>query len=309
MIAAAVLGLQSSSGRAETVGDRLWVWGHPAGVYNDDFIQPLGRKSTIEPVAAAERMGLKNMIFVRYNGEPAAPFDSYYPPFRKLERVYWSLVAAGGGTSQKDREAAYALAEKHENIVGFILDDFFHSPSEGNAADPLPPAEASRSSFTASLSPAELRALGQRKVRGRKLPIMAVIYTMQVKPQARAHIAEVDELCLWTWRPEDLKNLESNFVALEKLAPDKRLYLGCYMYDFHTCKPLPRGAHAAAGGARLRVAEGGTYCRHDLPGHAERRRRPGCRRVDPAVDPHLRGPGAPGGRCAAGTITRTMGRG
>jgi len=68
---------------------------------------------------------------------------------------------------------------------------------------------------------------------------MAVIYTRQVKPRARAHIAEVDELCLWTWRPADLENLEANFQALEKLAPDKPLYLGCYMYDFHECKPLP----------------------------------------------------------------------
>ena len=68
---------------------------------------------------------------------------------------------------------------------------------------------------------------------------MAVIYTGQVKPRARAHVAEVDQLCLWTWRPADLKNLEANFAALEKLAPDKQLFLGCYMYDFNENRPLP----------------------------------------------------------------------
>ena len=57
--------------------------------------------------------------------------------------------------------------------------------------------------------------------------------------RARFHIAEVDQICLWTWRPEDLKHLEANFTALEKIAPDKQLYLGCYMYGFHECKALP----------------------------------------------------------------------
>lgn len=225
---------------AETVGDRLWIWGHPAGVYNDSFLRPSKLASAIEPVAAAERLGLKNMIFVRYDRKPAAPFDAYYLPFGKLDRVYWSLVAAGGETSQVERDAAFALAEKNENVAGFILDDFFHEPSVGNAdmAAPSPPAGPARG-FNASLTPAELRSLGARTVRGRHLPLMAVIYTGQIKPGARAHVAEVDQLCLWTWRPEDLKNLEANLAALETLAPGKPIFLGCYMFDFNQNKPLP----------------------------------------------------------------------
>ncbi|MFH1918643.1 MAG: hypothetical protein ABIP48_01975 [Planctomycetota bacterium] len=375
---AALLSCVAHGAGSETVRERLWMWGHPAGVYNDSFLGPLERKSTIEPVDAARHMGLSNMIFVRYDGKPAPPFGGYYAPFQELDRVYWSLVAAGGETSQSEREAAFALADGNENLVGFILDDFFHEPGQGNAADPLPSSRswlaanrpgfpvvltvslphpiqcdtlelvqtawptgdyrakdvavdlsadgtawqqvaegtlpnqpeaelslslpatrfttlrirflnthdtngafsvglaglrfqtaggtvdssgwkaaasstypgydpngplASESSpeppFRASLTPAELRALGDRQVRGRRLPLMAVIYTRQVKPRARVHIAEVDQLCLWTWRPADLVNLEANFAALQKLAPDKPLYLGCYMYDFHQSKPLP----------------------------------------------------------------------
>ncbi|MBN1420931.1 MAG: hypothetical protein JXP34_19325 [Planctomycetes bacterium] len=364
--------------KAATVRDRLWIWGHPAGVYNESYLRPLNVRSSIEPVDAALYMGIANMIFVRDRGVPAPPFDPYYPPFRKLDRVYWSLVAAGGRTSQIEREAAFALAEKNDNIAGFILDDFFPEPAAGNAADPVPSArlwfadnkpsfpvtitvrlpraemcdavelvqtdwitgdyrakvvaidllegdetwkqvargevpdrpravlrlplpavrftamrirfldthdehgafsvglgglrwlssgkaldpsgwkaaasstypsydvsvllaapDAPEPPFKTSLTPADLRALRQRKVRGRNLPIMSVIYTRQVKERARAHLAEVDQICLWTWQPADLKNLEDNFVALEKLAPDKQLFLGCYMYDFHESKPLP----------------------------------------------------------------------
>ena len=241
VICAATIGTAGGV-RAETVRERLWIWGHPAGVYNDNYLRPLGRKSTLEPVAAAERMGLHNVIFVRFGGQPHAPFDAYYAPFRKLDRVYWSLVAAGGATSQAERDAAFSLAERNQNVAGFILDDFFHEPAEGNAAGQLPddarPA-ADQPPFHASLSPAELRTLGNRKVRGGKLPIMVVVYTRQVKPRARAHLAEVDQICLWTWRPADLGSLEANFAALEKLAPKKQFFLGCYMYDFDASRPLP----------------------------------------------------------------------
>jgi hypothetical protein len=376
--AAATCAAASPVEEETTVRQRLWIWGHPAGVYNESYLRPLNLTSSIEPVDAARRMGIVHMIFVRDRGTPAPPFDDYYRPFLKLDRVYWSLVAAGGRTSQLERDAAFALAEKNENLVGFILDDFFPEPAQGNAADPIPSArlwladnkpafpvtltvraprafkcdavelvqtdwitedyraktvaidlsadnetweqaaqgtlpdqpravlrlplpatrfaalrirfldtndrhgafsvglgglkllasgqaldfsewKASASStypgydvsvllaapdapeppFKTTLTPADLRALRERKVRGLNLPIMSVIYTRQIKERAKAHLAEVDQICMWTWRPADLKNLEANFIALEKLAPGKQLFLGCYMYDFHESKPLP----------------------------------------------------------------------
>ena len=57
---------------AQTVGQRLWIWGHPAGVYNDSYLKHLGRRSAIEPVAGAELMRIKNMIFVCYGDNPQA---------------------------------------------------------------------------------------------------------------------------------------------------------------------------------------------------------------------------------------------
>jgi hypothetical protein len=377
-VAAGAVNAAAPAGRSTTVRQRLWIWGHPAGVYNDSYLRPLKLTSSIEPVDAARYMGLVNIIFVRDRGVPAPPFDDYYRPFRQLDRVYWSLVAAGGRTSQPERDAAFALAEKNPNLTGFILDDFFPEPAQGNAADPVPSArlwladnkpafpvtltvhlpraeqcdvvelvqtdwitrdyrarsvavdlaadgktwkeaaagalpdepravlrlrlpaarfaamrvrfldtndrhgafsvglgglrllaagraldpagwKATASStypgydvavllaapgapeppFKASLTPADLRALRKRTAGGRRLPIMSVIYTRQIKERAKAHLAEVDQICMWTWRPADLKNLEANFTALERLAPRKQLFLGCYMYDFHESKPLP----------------------------------------------------------------------
>ncbi len=228
--------------RRETVRDRLWIWGHPAGVYNQSYLANLSRKSTIEPVAAANLLGIRNMIFVRYGEIPAPPFEAYFTPFQALDRVYWSLVGAGGTTSGDERDQVYQLAEAHANIVGFILDDFFHTNSLGPGADPEEEARASSADivpFDASLSPPELHALRQRTVRGAQLPIMAVIYTGQISLRAKAHLAEVDQVCLWTWRPADLPDLEQNLIKLEKLVADQPIFLGCYMYDFHDQQPLP----------------------------------------------------------------------
>lgn len=232
VLAMAGLFCGASLGAADTVGDRLWIWGRPAGIYNNTHFRAMGFRSTVEPVDGAEQMGIANTIFIAT--DDLGSLDEYYRPFRRLSRVYWSLVAAGGGTSQSARESAFALAEKNENVVGFILDDFFHEPSVGNAAYPGPGG-----AMKAALTPEELRVLRQRSVRGVHLPLMAVIYTGQVKSGARAHLAEVDQVSLWTWRPVDLAHLEANFAALEQLSPDKRLFLGCYMFDFHKNKPLP----------------------------------------------------------------------
>ena len=96
------------AGEPTTVRERLWIWGHPAGVYNDSYLRPLEVTSSIEPVDAARYMGIVNVIFVRDRGVPSPPFDDYYRPFREMDRVYWSLVAAGGRTSQRERDAAFS---------------------------------------------------------------------------------------------------------------------------------------------------------------------------------------------------------
>jgi hypothetical protein len=223
----------------ETVRDRLWMWAHPAGVYNDSYLVPLGRKSTIEPAAAVEWMGLRNVVFVHYLGQPKPPLESYYQPFEKLDRVYWSLVGASGQTSESVREHVFRLAQRQPNLVGFVLDDFFHGNATGNA-DPTPAGPPGTvKPFDASLTPAQLRELRQKLPTGRKLPIMSVVYTGQISPRAKAHLDEVDQVSLWTWRPADLVHLEANLAALEKLIPGKPIFLGCYTYDFADSRTIP----------------------------------------------------------------------
>ena len=112
--------------RPERVRDRLWLWTHPAGSYNDDFIKNREDKSDIEPVDAVRYMGLSNAYFIRYKDVPALPFHTYYAPFEQLQRVTWSLTGASGVTSAEERDHALGLAAKNDNIANFIMDDFYH---------------------------------------------------------------------------------------------------------------------------------------------------------------------------------------
>src|SRR3954471_19483689 len=81
---AAGLGMSDAAlgagGRAESVRDRLWLWGHYEGSHNEHYGLPA--KSRITPVEAAYYMSIPNVIFIRYEGKPELPFDQYAVPFR-----------------------------------------------------------------------------------------------------------------------------------------------------------------------------------------------------------------------------------
>ena len=217
-----------------TIGDRLYVWSHPAGSYSQDAYLKGQKASKIEPVDGVKYLGLKNTYFVRYRNVPALPFDDYYAPFKSLDRVVWSLTGADGLTSAEERKEVFKLAANNKNITGFILDDFFKDISKEKNLDdetnPLP----------ASLTPKDLAGLRTfLTVNGRALPLNVVVYTNQIVPRAKPHLKHVDNITMWTWNPAELDKLEQNLKKLEALAPDKGILLGCYLYDFNSNAPLP----------------------------------------------------------------------
>ena len=106
-----------------TVRDRFWIWAHDAHVYDNSWGLP--RNGRITPVEGAHYLGVPNIIFIRYEGKPAPPFEQYAVPFRSLKRVYWSVVGADSVTSDEEREHVFRLAANMPNMVGVFMDDFF----------------------------------------------------------------------------------------------------------------------------------------------------------------------------------------
>jgi hypothetical protein len=203
-----------------TIRDRLWIWTHPAGAYKLDFGLP--RTSRMTPVEGAVYLGVPNLLFIRYEGNPPMPFDQYALSFRPLKRVVWSLVGASGKSSEEERRHVLDLATRFPNIVGFIMDDYFHPDGTG------------------SLSVEELKELRRRlTIAGKKRDLFVVVYQHQLALPIQAHLESCDKITFWTWEARDLKTLESAFDRLEKLAPRHGKLLGCYLWDFGTGKPMP----------------------------------------------------------------------
>jgi hypothetical protein len=208
------------SARARTVRDAFWVWTHVAGAHNREWNLP--RPSRMTPAEGALYLGVPNLLFIRYEDEPQMPFDPYAISFRPFQRVVWSLTGAGGLTSEEERKQVLDLATRYPNIVGFIMDDFFHDDGSG------------------ALSPEQLEELQSRLViQRRKHDLYVVLYQHQLDFPVEQHLAYCDKITFWTWKSEDLRDLVRNFERLEKLAHTHGKLLGCYLWDYGNRAPMP----------------------------------------------------------------------
>ena len=212
--------ISNTNSPSVTVRDRFWIWSHEAGAYNGQWGLP--KDSRITPVEGAAYMNVPNIIFVRYEDKPVPPFFQLAVPFWAMKNVFWSITGASGLTSDEERKHVFDLAAQNPNITGFMMDDFFQGESG------------------ASLSIEELTDIRSRlTINGIPRKICVTLYTHQILPQFREHLALCDVISLWTWKAEDLKDLEANFRKLKELCPDHELLLGCYMWDFGVKQPMP----------------------------------------------------------------------
>jgi hypothetical protein len=205
--------------RENTVRDRLWIFTVCPG--GDD--EALPRPSRMTPLEGAIYLGVPNLLFIRCKGQP--PIDDFHRwaiPFRPLKRVVWSLVGSGGKTGADEREAAFKLAAEFPNFVGFFLDDFFHTDGTG------------------SLSLDELRDVRKRLViNGRRLDLWVVTYTFLLDLPIQKYLDLCDILCVAVWGSQHLKDLQHDLDRLDKLAPNHRKHLGCYLWDYANKQPMP----------------------------------------------------------------------
>lgn len=206
-----------------TVRDHLWLWGHPAGSHNTGWGFPATSRMT--PTEAACYMGVPGVIMVNYQGEPKPPYDQHALAMSSLDRVVWSIVGDAGRTSPEEITRVRDLAAKFPNIVGVMMDDFFHGPKAGGGIAPINPNDLTR-------------AKDELATCGRTLPLWVVLYTHQFDLPIKPHLERCDVLAMWTWRAEDLAKLEENFARVEKIAPGMRKVLGCYLWDYGNKKPM-----------------------------------------------------------------------
>lgn len=206
-----------------TFRDRLWLWGHCPGVH-DRYGLP--RPSSVTPEGAAAYMGIPNLLMIRYDKYPEPPYDGLAKSLKPLRRVVWGLVGAGGRTSLQERKDVLRLPEANKNITGFMLDDFWSGGPEGNGGIILPLDE--------------LRRLHD-EVQQKSLDLWVVLYVSELfrKREILPYLEHLDRFTLWSWFPEHLRDLDTKLAMFRDLIPDKPRYLGCYLWDYGRCQPMP----------------------------------------------------------------------
>lgn len=201
--------------------DRFWLWGHEAGGHNGGW--GLTGNSRISPVEAACYLKIPNVIMVRIKPEPLPPDPQYLVPFRTLQRIVWSVIDAGGTHKNGAIDRVWETAHRLPNLDGVIMDDFFCKDQQGVFS------VGQLEQLRASLSRA-----------GRALDLWVVLYDNQLDLPVGRHLALCDKVTFWTWKADDLKNLETNFARFERLVPEaNRRLLGCYMWDYGGKQPMP----------------------------------------------------------------------
>ena len=250
-----------------TVRDRLWIFtvyaggnnretqAFPAGHkthYIDDYA-PGGSRMT--PAEGAFWLGVPNLLFIRAKNIPPLPatetgrkktsFEQYAISFQPLDRVVWSVLGAGGKGGMAELPAVLPLAKEFPNFRGVFLDDFVRPARQPDGSLMGRPA-MTRDELR------QARALIQET--GRPLDIWVTLYTHEINPHRKPSkigfmpcepplanfLDQFDVLTLWTWNSDELRELEDNLVALEKIAPKKaRIALGIYLWDFYNKKPVP----------------------------------------------------------------------
>jgi len=225
--------------------DRCWMFGHDSGQHdgpgNANGI-PTSPKVTMGE--ACRYMGLSNVVVCVWH----YPQPDYLEQFKELKRVVWAVDNgyikrhSVGDEYPRRLAAAIERAGHMKNLVGFEFDDFFNGHAEtGCRTDYLADGTAVKT-LTGARTLAELREASRRiHALSPNMDMRLVLYTEEIGygDALKPIIDCFDTVSLWTWNGANLGGLPARFREYRKLVgPDKKTFLGLYMWDFAGQKPI-----------------------------------------------------------------------
>ena len=211
----------------DTVGDRLWMWGH----HRDSFKALKGRKeqynlpfdTRIDMAAACKEMNIPGCFVVRWTNNPKkSELPEYMEQFAGTKRIGFSITDSAVETFDEKVRLGFEYADKMPNLTSLVMDDFWSGASKG--AD----------------LPKIARVHEGTAMRGMKLGV--VLYSDQngVKGEFKEVLDLCDEVTFWFWHGKSVDTIEAQVARLRDLVgAEKPILLGQYMYDFGDKKALP----------------------------------------------------------------------
>lgn len=233
-----------------TVRDKLWLFASCA--HDDDpslgkspTHQRYLKKSRITPAEGCFMLDIPNIIMVGSSGGEPVPFSydalGYAESFCRLDRVLWSVTGSGGFRSGNEEVFICDMAKKYPNVMGGFADDLFFNDDLGGIEDEellkeLTEKKAKNQAILNSVTSTFKEAC-------RPMELWATVYISNAEARLWDENPEFwnsfTGLSLWTWEMKDLPMLEANFKTVKRAFPDKKLYLGVYIYDYMSGEPIP----------------------------------------------------------------------
>ena len=211
----------------ETVGDRLWMWGHHADSFasmkgaKEQYGLPFDRR--IDMAAACREMNIPSCFVVRWRNLPTkADLPGYMKQFADTRRVGFSITDSAKETFDEKVRLGLEYADRMPNLTTLVMDDFWSGAAKG-----------------VDLRKIE-RVREKTSVRNMKLDVVLYSDHNGVKAELREVLNLCDEITFWFWYGKNVNTIEAQVAKLKELVGTaKPILLGQYMYDFGGGKPLP----------------------------------------------------------------------
>ena len=226
----------------DTIGDRLWMWGHHADSFasmkddpKEQYNLPFDRR--IDMADACRAMDIPGCFVVRWRQLPTKDeLSAYMKQFAQTKRVGFSITDQAPESFDEKIRMGLELADRMPNLTSFVMDDFFSYKGYGLTMD-------------------SLRAAKER-IAARRLKLGVVLYADQngLKREYREVIDLCDEVTFWFWYGKNVGDIEGRVADLRRLVGAERpVLLGQYMWDFGGAKPMSGHdmAHQLAQTSRL----------------------------------------------------------
>ena len=212
----------------ETIGDRLWMWGHHAMSFasmktaKTSYNLPYDRR--IDMAAACRDMNIPGCFVVRWRNLPTkAELPEYMKQFAGTKRVGFSIT--DGAVEPFDEKVRLGLeyADAMPNLTTLVMDDYWCM--NGKLMRPT----------------SEIAAVHeQTAARGMKLAVVLYSDSNGVKPEYKDVLDICDEVTFWFWNGKNVSGIEERVSTLRDLiGPEKPILLGQYMWDFGGRRPMP----------------------------------------------------------------------
>ena len=206
-----------------TLRDRLWLWGHPEGLFNNNSFGN-NTPSRMTPMEFCANYGLNRTFMVPCGREVNR--RQYNKSFKALKEVVWDCYDAVNKPELLERNIEEA--KEFNNITGVIFDDMHR---QGTFKD-IP-----------------LQKLWDIKERlhnneVKPLTMWMVIYTIEFGKKLNAYSPEMtaeflkyiepfDGVTMWSWEEStQTPYIPEKWEELKALTPGKKRMFGCYLWNF-----------------------------------------------------------------------------